>query len=241
MATVSPTQSAIDTVLRAFLLNILPAGVEVIAGQDNRVPEPVGADFVVMTNAWRTRFSTNYDTSADVFFTGAIVGGTLTVTAWQYGAISIGAVLFGTGVTVGSRITSLGTGSGSTGTYGVAPAQTAVSQPIAAGAIQAEQRNEITFQLDVHGPGSADNAEIISTLLRDQYAWYFMQALDPAIAPLHADDPRQMPFVNGEGQYETRWVVEARLQANQVVGVPQQYADVIVVVPESVDVEFPSP
>lgn len=33
-----PSQSGIQTVLRGFLLQYLPAGVEVISAQDNRVP-----------------------------------------------------------------------------------------------------------------------------------------------------------------------------------------------------------
>jgi hypothetical protein len=34
-----------------------------------------------------------------------------------------------------------------------------------------------------------------------------------------------MPFMNAEQQWETRWIVEAALQVNQLVTPPQQYAD----------------
>ena len=52
-------------VLRAFLLGILPAGTEVVRGLDNRVPEPIGADFLVMTPVLRERIETNVDTYRD--------------------------------------------------------------------------------------------------------------------------------------------------------------------------------
>ena len=55
----SLTESAALAALRAFLLAVLPAGIEVIQGQDNRVPEPPGTDFLVMTPVLRERLSTN--------------------------------------------------------------------------------------------------------------------------------------------------------------------------------------
>lgn len=51
--------------LRAFLLSVLPSGVEVIRAQDNRVPQPLAADFVVMTIIGRGRLATNIVTYAD--------------------------------------------------------------------------------------------------------------------------------------------------------------------------------
>lgn len=55
----SLTESQALTALRAFLLTVLPEGVEVTRGLDNLVPEPIGADFVVMTPVLRERLSTN--------------------------------------------------------------------------------------------------------------------------------------------------------------------------------------
>jgi hypothetical protein len=61
------------------------------------------------------------------------------------------------------------------------------------------------------------------------------------VAPLHADDPKQIPFINAEQQYEYRWVIEAHMQANQIVlGIPQQFFDVVDLNVESVTVEFPN-
>lgn len=56
--------------------------------------------------------------------TGSISGNTLTVTAVQIGAIYLGAALNGAGITVGTVVTGLLTGTGNTGTYVVNNSQT---------------------------------------------------------------------------------------------------------------------
>lgn len=59
---VSLTEDQIMTALRAFILAVLPTGVEVVQGQDNNVPLPSAADFVVMTPARREQMSqTSHD------------------------------------------------------------------------------------------------------------------------------------------------------------------------------------
>jgi hypothetical protein len=63
--------------------------------------------------------------------------GTLTVTAVGSGSVAIGNVLAGSGVTAGTFVTALGTGTGGTGTYIVSPSQTAASTTITAtGAVE---------------------------------------------------------------------------------------------------------
>lgn len=66
---------------------------------------------------------------------GTITGsyGTMTVSAVSAGALAVGQVVNGTGVTAGTTITALGTGTGGTGTYIVSPSQTASSTTITAG------------------------------------------------------------------------------------------------------------
>lgn len=96
------------------------------------------------------------------------------------------------------------------------------------------QPTQIDYQLDVHGPSSADNAQIIATLFRDIYAFEFFRnnaaavspspGVIPEIQPLYADDPRQMYYENDSGQVEDRWIVEVSLQGNAVVTVPQDFA-----------------
>ncbi|NBT05149.1 MAG: hypothetical protein EBS94_17340, partial [Proteobacteria bacterium] len=61
-------------------------------------------------------------------FTGTISTTTLTVTSVSSGTLAVGQVITGSGVTAGTVITALGTGTGRTGTYTITPSQT-VSTP----------------------------------------------------------------------------------------------------------------
>lgn len=238
-ASIDLTQTATLKSLGTFLAGILPSGVEVFVGQTNRVPEPKTADFVVMTPIRRERIETNVDESADVSFTGSIAGNILSVSAVAFGQVLVDATVFGVGVAVGTIITGQITGSaGGIGTYSVTPAQTVLSGDLATGATGALQPTNIVVQLDVHGPNGADNAQRISTLLRDDYAVQQFASYGPDVTPLHADDPKQLPFLNAEQQYEDRWVIEAMLQANVVVSVPQQFADAASVEVISVDAAY---
>ena len=224
----SPTQSTTQTTLRSFLVSILPPAVEVVQGQDNRVPEPVGSDFVVITPMARTRLSTNVDTYADVQFTGSISGATLNVTLVNFGTISVGSTLFGVGVASGTTIAAQGTGSGGVGTYTVSVPQTLAPATLSAGNELLQQATQVEYQIDVHGPNSADNAQIISTMFRDEYAtnWWLAAGVTTS-APLYADDPRQVPFTNENQQVENRWVITARLEADQTIVVPMQFAQAL--------------
>lgn len=177
---VSPTETEINTALRAFLLAVLPTGVEVIRGQINRVPEPKLSDFVVMLPTMRQRISTNVDTFIDT------------------------------------------------------------TAPIPAiGSNTFTQSTQVTIQLDVHGPSSADNAQTISTMLRDTFAGDFFASY-PNISPLFSDDPKQVPFGNGEQQVEWRWTLDAQLQVNATVsGATQEFATTVTADLINVDKTFP--
>lgn len=248
MIALSPNDSQIRQVLRTFLLAALPAGVEVVLGQQNRVPEPAAADFVVMTRINSGRLATNLDAYADAAYTASIAGTVMTVTAILLGAVIPGATLFGTNVAANTVVgTQINGTPGGVGTYNVSPSQTVAGATLASGVATAMMETEVLYQLDVHGPNSNDNAELVSTLMRDQ--WGVEQFLDACTAiglalgtviPLHADNPRQMPFINDQQQYEYRWIVEARIQANQVaLNIPQEFASAFDVTLESVDVTFP--
>lgn len=69
--TISLTERSALTVLRSFLLSVVPGGdsipatFECVRGQVNRVPEPKSDDFVVMTPLLRTRLDTNQTVYAD--------------------------------------------------------------------------------------------------------------------------------------------------------------------------------
>ncbi len=64
--------------------------------------------------------------------TGAIAGTTLTVTAVASGALYVGQVITGSGVTASTTITAFGTGTGGAGTYTVSISQTVASTAITA-------------------------------------------------------------------------------------------------------------
>jgi hypothetical protein len=230
ISALTPNQSAIQTAIRAFLISLFPSGVEVFQAQDNRVPEPQGANFIIMTVLFRTRLATNIHTYADVQFTAAISGLNLVVSAVKFGTIQIGSQVFGVNVSGSPTIQSQASGTtGGVGTYLISgPSQTVASETMAAGIDIITQPTRVTVQLDVHSGSiltASDMAQTISTLFRDTYATSFFSENYPGIAPLYADDPRQVPFVNAEQQYESRYVVTAELQANQSVSLPQQFAD----------------
>lgn len=86
------------------------------------------------------------------------------------------------------------------------------------------QETRVTIQLDVHGPKSADNAQVISTMLRDMAACDSFKGSGFDIQPLYTSDPRQLPFITGEDQYEDRWSLDVEIQANPIVTVPQDFA-----------------
>lgn len=239
----APTQSDTLVVLGNFLEAILPSGVEIILGQPNRVPEPKSVNYVVMTPIRRPRISTNVDTPSDALVVGSIAGATLTVTAVAMGELAVGRTMFGTGIVVGTRITALAGGTGGVGAYTVSPSQIAGSQRLAAGTMSIVQATMWVVQLDVHGDGagtnSADNAQVISTMMRDAYAFEFFRDAGGLAWPLYAEDPRQIPFTNAENQYEDRWIVEVSLQTNPAIVLPQQFADTVVLDTVSVEATFP--
>ncbi len=226
-AFISITESQVLTALGDFIVAILPAGVEVVRGQDNLVAEPSGPDFVVMTPTMRNRIETNIDTAADVVFTGNIAGNLLTIANMTAGeAVQVGSPVFGVGVAPNTTIAALGSGTGGVGTYTVAPGnQTVATETLAAGLRSMMQPTRIGIQLDVHGPNSTNNCQIITTAFRDPFGYDFFAAQPADMAPLDADDGRQMPFINGENQYEDRWVIMAYMQANIAISTGQQYAD----------------
>ena len=215
-------------------------GVECVAAQDNRVPEPLVPDFVTMTPIMQIRLETNVDTYEDVSFTADISGSTMTVSAAAFGEIAVGQVIFGIGVVPLTKIIALGTGAGGIGTYIVTPAQTVTSRKIASGGEIFLQPTKVTVQLDVHGPNSAENAQTISTLFRDDFAVQAFLASGFDVSPLYAGDPRQLPFENENQQIENRWVIDAVIQANQTIRAPQQFADELDITLIDVEAAYPA-
>ena len=97
------------------------------------------------------------------------------------------------------------------------------------------QPTGVDIQLDVHGPNSSDNAQLITTLLKDQYATDQFALTGFDVAPLYTSEPRQIPFSDGEQQIEERWVIDVTIQSNPVVTISQQFASSISIVLEPVE------
>lgn len=160
---VTITEDDFLTALRLFLLRIVPADVEVVQTQNNRVPAPKGEDYIVMTPTSRVRLASNVNT-------------------WD------------------------------------------MDDP-EADTMHVQHATQLTVQLDIHGPRGSDFAQIISTLTRDYYGCANMD--DGIIQPLYATDGTQSPFINGENQYENRWVMSLVMQASPSVSTPQDFAVIV--------------
>ncbi len=100
-----------------------------------------------------------------------------------------------------------------------------------------EQGLELTVQIDCYGPASGDWANMLSTLLRDEAG---CTALAPNCQPLYADEARMVPLVDGEGQYEERWSLDARIQMNPVTTIAQQFASAAHVTLIDVEERYPA-
>lgn len=175
------SETDLFTALRSFLTDVVPPDVDVIQGQNNRVPEPKSPDFVTMTPIFRGRLATNVTTTFDGAPTEE----------------------------PGTRTDTMGT--------------------------------RVTVQLDVHGPNSADNAQLIATLFRSDIATDYFEALGVPIAPLFTEDPHQLPYLNAEQQVENRWVVDTVLQANIGVQSGQEFADSLTIRGGIIDVDVVYP
>lgn len=173
---ISLTTTNVYTSLRAFVLGIVPAGVEVVQGLDNRTAmPPPSPGFVCMT-------------------ANLLIPLRTPVELWDM----------------------------------------ADPDP---NAIDIEQGTQIRVQLDCYGAASGDWAAQLMTLLRTDYG---VRALAPVLAPLYADNPVQAALVNGEEQYEQRWIVGANLQYNPVVTIPMEFADTAEVNLINVDERYPA-
>ena len=85
------------------------------------------------------------------------------------------------------------------------------------------QSTELRIQLDVHGTNSSDNAQVIKTLFRSGYACDFFANIGLPLAPLYSSDGSRVPFINGENQWEDRWVLIVSLEVKPVISYAQDF------------------
>ncbi|KAK54004.1 LIC_12616 family protein [Bordetella bronchiseptica] len=92
-------------------------------------------------------------------------------------------------------------------------------------------------QVDCYGDGAQDMSLAICIALRSSYGCDALKA--SGAQPLYTGEPRQLPFITGEHQYLERWSVDAVLQFNPSITVPQQFADELHVDFVEVDTTYP--
>jgi hypothetical protein len=221
MAAPSVTEFYVLQALGNYLSFLLP-DIEIVRGQDNRVSEPNSPDFAVMTPVHRGRLATTEDIPADCSFIGNIVGYLLTITEPLIGTPQLQSAVFGVGVEPNTIIVSNGL---TENTFVVSPEQNVSSSKLACGQMLLLQSTELVIQVDVHGPNSGDNVQVLEAALRDDYACEWFEANFPNVVPLWADEARQAPFQNAEQQIEFRWVLEVHLEIDPTIPLPQQFAD----------------
>lgn len=106
-----------------------------------------------------------------------------------------------------------------------------------AGTMTLTRPTQWTAQIDCYGESAQDMALAVSIALRSGYG---CDALSSSGAqPLYAGEPRQMPFITGEDQYLERWSLDAVLQFNPSISVPQQFADKLEIGLINVPVAYP--
>ncbi|HDL6968283.1 TPA: hypothetical protein PXM11_003754 [Yersinia enterocolitica] len=94
-------------------------------------------------------------------------------------------------------------------------------------------------QLDFYGDSAHDNANIISTMMRSDYACEKLKASGIEMQPLYADEPHNTTMINGEQQYESRWTMDAHFQFNPVITTPMEFADELNIGLVEIDAKYP--
>lgn len=233
---------ALGNLLQAMLPQF-PAG-QIIVGQVNRTASPLG-DYVVWWPLRRPRLGTDIETPVDAVFTGTVTPidsntATLNITAVNpnfTGQIAVGSQIFGVNVAIPTTVTALGIGTGGIGTYIVTPSQTVTSETLAAGSIGLDQATEVVTQIEVHGPNSGDNAQVVQQLFRSDFATTAMAGT--GITPLFCEAPRQVPFITAADQYENRWIIDAHFDMAPIISIPQEFAGAANVSVVSVTATYP--
>lgn len=78
-------------------------------------------------------------------------------------------------------------------------------------------------QVDVYGPDSGTWAAILATVWPDDSTFNFLNEQGGGCRPLLCSDPMQMPLIDGEQQYEERWIIKVFLQYNATVSLNQLF------------------
>jgi hypothetical protein len=212
---------------------------EVVRGQISRVSEPRAGDFVIVQQLRQPRLSLNITSFSDnIIVASADEFGVLTITTVtrEFSPLVPGMLLLDVGgplvngTVLGEQLSGT---TGGLGTYNIYPPQVIPQETIYAGIREDLTPTQLALQLDFHGPNSGDNVKIIESLWRSDYAYDLLNPL--GVSPLYSSDPREMPFMNAEQQYEYSWTIDLEMQTNPVVLTSQQFFDQIAIASYEVD------
>lgn len=89
-----------------------------------------------------------------------------------------------------------------------------------AGTASIKGPTQINVQVDIYGENAGDMNKAVAAAFRSQ--WASTQFPD-GIKPLFTDGGHQAPFITGEDQYESRWILLVSMQYNPSVTVPMQF------------------
>ncbi len=106
------------------------------------------------------------------------------------------------------------------------------------GSLELSASSEWIVQVDFYGPAAEDWAKAAAILFRSSDACTYFQAKVDGLAPLYEEDPRQVPLLDGEHQFERRLSLSLHFNYTPVVQVPQDFADTLDAGTVSVEATF---
>ncbi len=98
---------------------------------------------------------------------------------------------------------------------------------------------EVRMQLDFYGDNASDVSQVVSRLIRTDYACQQFAASGVDIQPLYSEEPRNTTMLNAESQYQNRWTMDFIGQFNPIVEVPMDFANTLTIDLVDVDVKYP--
>jgi hypothetical protein len=236
-------QYTVEPAQRTFGDLLFYGGIEVIRGQQNRVSQPQAQDFIVISPLRQDKLGWNVSTYQDTVINASITGNLLTVNTILQNQIELqaGLVLIDVGGPLypGTILGPQASGNdGGIGIYNVYPSQNVPNEQMYIGAAQSLIPTQLSTQLDIYGPSSADNAAIIRGLFYSGIAYDILHPL--GVAPLYTSNPHELAFTDAEQQYEYRWTMDLESQINPVITTTQQFADKLIIGAVPVDLVFPA-
>ncbi|MCP1246180.1 hypothetical protein NKW54_09525 [Acetobacter cerevisiae] len=194
-----PVTAATTTALRAFLQTILPPDLPVLLARQNRMAAPNGpfALMALLMHQPIATSATRYTANTRIIL--------------QQQDITVQVSLFGQGAADNTQRLSTLFQNGWASEFFTAFHQNTVAQSTPAQKITCPNTPAAMAPDAASDAPSGTPPPPLSTP-------------PPRIAPLYAGPARQIPFINGERQYEEQWQIDLHLQASFALSLPQPMA-----------------